>query len=157
MVYETFDLSIERSHNPQSYKVRVLQSPSGEAAERVTMLVEPHVVGDERAYGRSLFDSVFRGQVLDVLRKSEALALQRQSGLLVRIRSEEHEVRNWRWELLYDPEHGDFMALSSRTPVVRYREVPSPAAIGAAPPLRVLGMAAGSGSVAPLDATAERR
>src|SRR5215207_9717864 len=60
-------------------------------------------------------------------------------------------------EFIYDPKH-NYLCLSSRTPLVRYPDVPNPIErLIVTPPLRILGMVASPQGLPRLDVGHEKR
>ncbi|MCB1037255.1 MAG: CHAT domain-containing protein, partial [Acidobacteria bacterium] len=87
---------------------------------------------EARDVGTRLFEALFPGRIADTFRRSLA-ALEgagrvgRASGLRLRIgvhnlTTYRPEVHALPWELLHDPESGEFLARGSRTLVVRYQD-----------------------------------
>src|SRR3712207_4728345 len=61
------------------------------------------------------------------------------------------------WEFIYEPE-GDYLVLSSTTPLVRYLDLPQRAEqLAVSPPLRILGMVASPRGLPSLDVEHEKR
>lgn len=140
------DLLIERTG--RSYRARILDSPAGEVSpvtvqmpftklELENFLLRMSRSGATtrsfgqgetrvaRAFGERLFDAVFRDQIGTCLRSSLDSARNQSLGLRLRLRlSGEPELANLPWEYLYDRGEGRFLALSDRTPIVRYVELP---------------------------------
>jgi formylglycine-generating enzyme required for sulfatase activity len=160
--YLDFDLEIEKSES--GYRARVLNSPTGQAAEafnlpfsdlevdnfilrlgrprRGVRRLESTEMTAAKEFGGRLFDSVFEGAVLGVLQGSLNEASQRDAGLRIRLRlSGTPELVDLPWEYLYDSSLNRFLSLSVDTPVIRYLDLPGriePLAV--MPPLRVLVM-----------------
>jgi hypothetical protein len=91
--------------------------------------------------GGELFRSVFQGELSKAFQGCLAKA-RSGPGLRIRLRlNEVPELAGLPWEYLYDAKGLGFLALSARTPVVRYLELSE--ALGTlpvAPPLRVLAV-----------------
>lgn len=89
--------------------------------------------------GTRLFEAVFVPPVAELWRRSLDEADRRSMPLRLQLRPSP-ELTDWPWELLRDPRSDDFVALSARTPVVRFVELPEPVpdALIAEPPLRLL-------------------
>jgi hypothetical protein len=148
------DISIDRSGD--AYRARV-QSPLGEVDDAVRLPFEPielenyllklspGPVGVRRApidqaeiaktVGRRLFESLLTGRVRAALEAARAAAEQSDSGLRVRLRlAGVPEISAYPWEYLFDADSDDFLALSPRTSIVRYLQIPKRVR-----PLRVRG------------------
>ena len=145
------------------YQVQILRSPAGDG-QSVTFVrpftdvelenfvlkvgrfrartrrVEPAPVVAAKLFGGKLFDAVFTGAVGECLRRSLDCAQEEQATLRIRLRlSGCSELADLPWELLYDRGDDWFLALSDRTPVVRYVQLPvQPRAVHVTLPLRVL-------------------
>jgi len=186
MTYIDFDLLIERFE--QGYRARVLNSPAGQASavlpsplaqldlERfLTRVGRPYrgLLSDANrgpdaeidardavvTFGTRLFEFLFTGEVGTSLRRSLDEAERQGAGLRIRLRmADAPELADLPWEFLYDATGGDFLALSARTPLVRYLDLPrriQPMAVR--PPLRILVAIASPADAIPLDVEAEWR
>lgn len=120
---------------------------------------------DPRQAGEALFRALFSGQVGTLWAHSLGAVGERNRGLRVQIRLK-LEVRSsgplpldsFPWELLYQPDTRDFLALSRVTPVVRSLEVPRPVSPLRLPAvLRILAVMAEAPGLFPLDLEQERR
>lgn len=166
-IYLDFELTIERFGT--DYRVRVSTSPTGENAtatlklpvaksEDAQMSEErgaryrhlagsvANVPGTPREFGRWLFESVFRDEVLVNLRSSLTIAeTTHASRLRIRLNlSDAGELASLPWEYLFDPKTNRFFCLSVDTPIVRYLSVPNRVSpLSVKRPLRVLVMIAG--------------
>lgn len=89
--------------------------------------------------GRQLFEALFVPPVAELWRRSLDEADRQMTPLRLQLRPAP-DLADWPWELLRDPQSGDFVALSNRTPLVRFIELPEPVpdALIAEPPLRLL-------------------
>lgn len=166
--YQNFDLTLESV--PEGYLVSVLASPAGEKQE--PLLVDGFderelsnfltyidraldeidadpsgeyatALADEcHLFGASLFKTIFVDDVLSLWRTSLATANGGQ-GLRLRLRlTKAPELNGWPWEFLYDPVEDSYLALTIKTPIMRYLEMPvaiEPLQIQ--PPLRILVIA----------------
>lgn len=165
--YLNFDLLIDSL--PNGYRVRVLNSPAGQAVTQVALLssitqqfaaqaVSPLDPRHVKALGRSLFEGIFQGEVENCLARSLDRALDEADGLRIRLRlNDVPELAGLPWEYLYDPSRQRFLALSEETPIVRYLELPvTDRILTVALPLRILVMVADPSDVIPrLDSEAE--
>jgi hypothetical protein len=111
----------------------------GRFRSRTRRLDAPPVAAAKQVGGR-LFEAVFAGAVGDCLRRSLDYAGGQGAALRIRLRmSGCPELADLPWELLYDRDDDWFLALSDRTPVVRYVQMPNPPrAIPVVLPLRIL-------------------
>ncbi|MFD1541590.1 CHAT domain-containing protein [Nonomuraea guangzhouensis] len=158
--YKNFDILIERYGD--SYRARVLDSPSGQGAAHIFRLpfTDEQLeilllrIGRRRGmrgappssnvaaieFGGSLYSAVFQEQVRAHLLMSLQSTEEEQSGLRIRIRlSNCPELADLPWEYLYDSERRRFICLSTRTPMVRFLELPEPSRVlSVTGPLRML-------------------
>lgn len=165
--YLNFDLLIDSL--PNGYRVRVLNSPAGQAVTQVALLssiaqqfasqaVSPLDPRHVKALGKSLFEGIFQGEVENCLARSLDRALAEADGLRIRLRlNDVPELAGLPWEYLYDPSRQRFLALSEETPIVRYLELPViDRILTVALPLRILVMVADPSDIIPrLDSEAE--
>jgi len=144
--YEDFRLGIAGAEG--EYRATVLQSPAGESNpdERVawaSVTDTPRKDGEIRARGTALFDAFFVGQIRELYRESVAIARERGKGLRIKLMIDNAGLSAEPWELLCDPRGKRYVALSTRTPVVRHRRMPEAIEpLDVAPPIRILGMIA---------------
>jgi len=105
-----------------------------------TRRIEAAPVAAAKQVGARLFDAVFSGVTGECLRRSSDRAQEQRATLRIRLRlSSCPELADLPWELLYDREDDWFLALSDRTPVVRYVQLPDhPRAVPTTLPLRIL-------------------
>src|SRR5688572_13544113 len=95
-------------------------------------------------FGAALFRGVMPESVRGCYRTSRALATQSGKGLRVRLRIDSPAVAMLPWELLFDDDEGDFVSLSTATPIVRHLELGRGIApLAVQPPLRILAMVSG--------------
>ena len=157
------DLDVLFARSEGGYKVQILRSPAGDGQSVTfgrpftglelenfilkvgrfrarTRRVEPAQVAAAKLFGGKLFDAVFTGAVGECLRRSMDRAEEEQARLRLRLRlSDCSDLAELPWELLYDRDNDWFLALSDRTPVVRYVQLPvQPRALHVTLPLRVL-------------------
>jgi uncharacterized RDD family membrane protein YckC len=161
--YLDFDLEIER--NGQSYRARVASSPAGEAFVDFTMPLSPleienfqlrisrprgsvrrvdtQEMASAKEFGGRLFNAVFAGEIQGLLRSSmDEARRQDRTGLRLRLRlNGVPELATLPWEYLYNSGRNQFLALSNKTPLVRYMELPEAVRpLKVTPPVRVLAM-----------------
>jgi tetratricopeptide (TPR) repeat protein len=159
--YIDFDVLLGRSDT--GYMAQIVRSPAGEgqrttfAAPCTDLELENFVlrvgrfrartrrldtapVASAKQLGGRLFDAVFTGEVGECLRRSLDVAGHQDAALRIRLRlSGCPELANLPWELLYDRSDDWFLALSDRTPIVRYVQLPQqPRPVQVTLPLRVL-------------------
>ena len=181
ITYQDFDLLIEPGP-PGSYRARVLRSPAGEspAVEFTlpfsTLELENFVLkvglGRRRTrgpgrpeaapvkdFGGKLYGAVFQDELRDALQRSLSLTGAQQAGLRLRLRlADTPELAELPWEFLYDRRHNRFLALSRRTPLVRYLDLPDPPhPLDVEGPLRVLVMISSPHGYPALDVEQEWR
>ncbi|OQY90321.1 MAG: hypothetical protein B6D41_09835, partial [Chloroflexi bacterium UTCFX4] len=173
------DLLIERAGD--QYRARVLQSPAGQAsaefvlpftpqdieilmlrvgrARRGVRRIESPEMQAAKSFGGKLFDAVFTDDVRGALRSSMDAASRENAGLRLRLRlADAPELVDLPWEFLYNSSLNRFLALSNKTPLVRYIEIPRiPRALKTTPPLRVLVMISSPSDYEPLDVEREWR
>lgn len=110
-----------------------------------------------QAFGRALFETLIAGDVGAHYRVSWREARRQNKGLRVKVHVRPPELSSLPWEFVYDPKHG-YLCLSSRTPLVRYPDVPHPIErLTVTPPLRILGMVASPQGLPQLDVGHEKR
>ncbi len=180
--YLNFDLLIE----PQGagYRARLLDSPAGMGDEvffhlpfneteldaflrkvgrsrRGERVVDAEADVDKvklaRAWGEKLFHAVLGQGLYGRYCASLAAAQERGQGLRLRLRLVSPGLNSLPWEYLCEP-GGDFLALSTQTPVVRYFESTQstpPLVVGQ--PLVILAVIASPADYPPLDVEAEWR
>jgi hypothetical protein len=109
----------------------------------------------ERA-GAELFHTVFQGELLKAFQGCLAKA-KGGPGLRIRLRlNDAPQLAGLPWEYLYDPDGQGFLALSARTPVVRYLELSEElSTLLVEPPLRVLAVISTPRGYRELDAADE--
>ena len=185
MEYLNFDLKIS-SGNAQEYSVEVIQSPGGEATgimqfppelqkqlksiknsilspgsapDRAIGSVSDSAEGNKvvvEEFGQELFKALMVEDIRDRYNFSLNRAKESKMGLRLRLRIEAPELAALPWEFLKDPK-GDYLCLSSQTPVTRYLAVAEPnESLKIEPPLRILGMVASPADLPPLDVENEK-
>jgi len=168
--FEDFVLQFEA--RPGGFRARVIKSPFGEDAVNFSLpsqvVAEPAAhgapgssrdIGHQGALwalgarspleiGTELFRSVFQGSVRTLFDKSRGrLADSPDLGLRLKIKldpsdEETSALADLPWELLCDGKTEDFFALSRRTPLVRYLDVPRRSQPIPFTPLRILAVGA---------------
>ncbi|MBX3059954.1 MAG: SUMF1/EgtB/PvdO family nonheme iron enzyme [Anaerolineae bacterium] len=180
--YEDFDVSIEALPG-RDYRVVVHQSPAGKAQENVpfpfdTVALELHLAklenallkssGQRRrvpsqeeqavlAFGKSLFEFLMHGEIGRRYEVSYDRCQREEKGLRLKLRIQDPTLAALPWEFLYDQRFDQYLALSQRTPLLRYLELPRPLRpLRLTPPLRLLGMVANPQNLPPLDVAREK-
>jgi CHAT domain len=181
ITYLDFDIQIERaaSTTPGAYRIQVLGSPAGQATADVQLPfsdlelenillrlghvrrgvrgIESPEAETAKSFGGRLFAAMFNGDVQRCLSNSLDRASRQGVGLRIRLRlTDAPELLDLPWEYLYNPALNRFFVLSSKTPLVRYLDLPErigPLAVR--PPLRVLVMIASPSDYPPLDVERE--
>jgi hypothetical protein len=184
MEYLDFELRIGPGAGGE-YPLSVLRSPAGEASGVMrfpfdTLALQNRLQAVEIAvlrssgmrrdivraggsqpvaeFGRELFECLMCDAVRESFRRSQDRARAAGKGLRLRLRIEDPALAALPWEYLYDGSEGDYVCLSSDTPVVRYLEFDRPPeALTVHPPLAILGVIASPTDRAALDVTRERQ
>lgn len=175
--YLDFDLDIERTHT--GYRAVVTQSPAGQAAiefelpfaplelenyllkfggsRRAVRRVDSPEVQAAKQFGGKLFNTVFTGDVRSCLAASLNEAHAHDFGLRIRLHlSATPDLADLPWEFLYNPGLNRFLALSVKTPLVRFIKLPErirPLAVK--PPLHLLVLISTPSDYEPLDVERE--
>lgn len=152
--------------------LRVIDSPGGQAQgklseslqaiELIDLLVQlrqhpGHVTVDQiKKLGRTLFNALFTDQdIYGCFQRSLHLEGSESLRLMLRL-NDVPDLSNLPWEYIYDEDLDAFLVLSSKTPLVRYIEVPSVApSVDAEIPLRILIVVSSPSDLPPLDVEAE--
>jgi hypothetical protein len=146
--------TLELVNELRGIEIAVLRSGS---LRRDVVLADPASDSVAR-FGRQLFEALLPGSVLTALRRSQDRARAEKKGLRLRLRIETADLAAVPWEFMFDPDAGDYVCLSSATPVVRYIECASSEEVLAVePPLRVLGVIASPVDRPALDVGREKR
>ena len=184
MEYLDFEVHIAPGSG-REYAVLVVKSPAGEASGVLkfpfdTLTLESHLKGVEIAvlksgsirrdivmatpekesvvdFGKQLFDSLFVDAVQTAFRRSQDRARLERKGLRVRLRIDAPDLSALPWEFMYDDSTGDYVCLSSDTPLVRYLQFDRPPeALTVTPPITILAMVASPNDRPTLDAKREK-
>ena len=176
MTYQDFDLLIVRTAD--GLRAEVLSSPAGTAAVEFTLplsedkiencllrlgrthrgvrRVESSEMQTAKEFGAALFESVFSRGVGERFRDSVEAARRQGTGLRLRLRLSAPELADLPWEFLYNPSVNRFPALSIRTPLVRYIDLPEKVQpVPVAQPLRALVMISSPKDYPQLDVESE--
>jgi len=142
----------ELGHRLQALEISLLRS--GGTRRRIASAEEQTV----QDFGRSLFEALLSGEVRTRYEVSLREARRQNRGLRLKLRIRPPELAVLPWEFLYDAERDRYPSLSSKTPLVRYLDLPEPAEpVRVSPPLRVLGMVTSPQGLASLDVEHEKR
>jgi hypothetical protein len=168
----------------KEYPVWVVHSPAGEASGRfirpftpgqlkgIKTIIELAMLRSRertraalaqelrriRRFGGDLFDALFRDDIRSCYEASLRLAYSQGMGLRIKLRVEPPELVNVPWEFLYEKSARKFLALSIRTTLVRYMEIPySARPLLVQPPLRFLVMISSPLDYPGLDVGREKR
>ncbi|MCB0159906.1 MAG: SUMF1/EgtB/PvdO family nonheme iron enzyme, partial [Caldilineaceae bacterium] len=166
------------------HTVTVMQSPAGHARSEFDLRLTPMELdnrllalqnallrsgGTVRAvltreeqtvqeFGRHLFTALLRDDVRALYYESKRTARARDKGLRLKLRIIDPALATLPWEYMYDDRDGEYICLSSGTPIVRFLEVSQPArALAVAGPLRILAMVASPTGLEPLNVALERQ
>lgn len=155
-----FDLQVQPdADQPGNYLARVVGSPAGEARRSFALPIAlPQAEGQRpSALGAALFAALFGEEILGAWRASLAAATAQGQGLRLRLRlNDAPALAILPWEFLYDPSQDSYLALSARTPVVRYLELSRAVeALAVEPPLGILAVIPSPTAVPGLDGERE--
>lgn len=178
-----FEIRIGRMQRKR-YPVSVLHSPVGEASGSFALPFSSRQLGDLKStvqsalllsrvrtrsvlapelqkirnYGGELFNALFTDRIRSVYDSSLHLALSQGKGLRLKLRVEPAELAWLPWEFLYDQQSRQFVALSTKTPIVRYVEWPyGSQTLPVELPIRILVMIASPRDYPELDVNRERQ
>ena len=169
----------------KTYPLLVVHAPAGEAHATLTLPFETNelenylkefpnsiwrsaikqrkIISQEEQliqdFGRKLFDSLLKGDVLKCYDDSQAQARREGKGLRLKLRILSPELAALPWEFIYDARRGSYVCLSANTPVVRCLEfAQSFQPVTVEFPLRILGMIANpkGARLPPLDVETEK-
>lgn len=184
MEYLDFEIHIAPG-TAQEYAVLVVKSPAGEASATLRFpfdapTLQNHLQGVEIAvlksgsirrdivmaspegesvsnFGKQLFEALFVDQIQTAFRRSQDRARQERKGLRVRLRIDAPDLSSLPWEFMYDQSTGDYVCLSSETPLVRYLQFDrAPEELTVKPPITILAMVASPKDRPTLDAQREK-
>ena len=148
--YKNFDLLLTPYED--GYSARVIGSPMGESSpvrfglpatqDEVNALFWRGDEGAVELFGMRLFDAIFAPPVGTLLRRCLDAVERTGEGLRIRLRlNDTPELADLPWEFLYAADLGRFLALSDRSPVLRYVEQDEPiSALAVSPPLTLLAV-----------------
>jgi len=109
-------------------------------------------------FGQSLFEALLVREVRTCYEMSLREARQQNKGLRLKLTIQPSELAGVPWEFLYDSRQGDFLCLSSKTPIIRHLEVSQALEqLCVRPPLNILGMVASPLDLDVLDVEHEKR
>ena len=142
MKYEDFDLHVEPLAG-RDYRVSVLRSPGGEGVVEVRFPYDEIALKNRlltlenallrsgggrrrvptaqekevQAFGQALFDTLFSGVVRTCYDVSWDRVRSDGKGLRVKLRFKTAALAALPWEFLHDPRRGEYLVLSSYTPL----------------------------------------
>lgn len=179
--FEDFELRIGRGSGA-AYTTCVVHSPAGEAngtfnlpfgpgrLEDIKTVVQLAMLRSRqrtraalaselrelRTFGSELFDALFHGSIRAAYDSSRNLAFSRGKGLRLKLRIEPPELIDVPWEFIYERSARRFVALSARTPLVRYVELETPLPpLQLETPLHLLVLIASPSDYVPLEVERE--
>lgn len=182
LLYEDFEIKIDRQEEGKEYLVSATTSGGDSAQgrfvlpldleelERLLLLIENTLLRSRhpsrrirpaefrriQQAGRQLYGALFQEEIRTCYNTSFARAQQMERGLRVKLRLD-YTLTNVPWELMYNPDSRDFVALSTHTPIVRYLELPqSLKPLKVSLPLRILVVIANAYDQSPLDVAGEK-
>ena len=177
MEYRDFDIQIEPAGD--KYRVRVLNSPGGQASgefvlpfselelenfllrmgrsRRRTRRLESPETQAAKTVGGQLFNALFAGEIRSALLSSLSEVRRQDAGLRIRLRfSDAAELADLPWEYLYNASVNRFFSLSKETPIIRFLELSEPIRpLAVEPPLRILTMISSPSDYPALDVERE--
>ncbi len=153
------------------YTAEVLSSPVGETVTgtplvdplQITALRSKHAAHPTEAslkkFGTLLFNSLFSGEMLDKLRTAITSAIVTERTLRIGLMIEPNELSALPWELLFDPNTEQFLAMSDHTTLFRYiplRQAPQ-ALLASELPIKILTIFPNPADLPPVDIAFERQ
>ncbi len=140
----------------QSLEIALLESDGRQFGTRRRSLSPDQM--RVQAFGQVLFEALFTGDVRSLFDVSREEARNEGKGLRLQLRILCPELAALPWEFLYDQREGEYISLSTTTPIVRYPEILQPLRpLTVSPPLRILGMAVSPTDLEPLDIANEQQ
>ncbi len=172
--YYNFDIAIDQTED--GYFVRVTDSPAGTTIEafapplltdevqamRASAFMEVEETNGHTAalqllqeLGQRLFLALFPKSVRTVLQSSYRMAYEQRARLRIRLHlGDNPKLQALPWEYLYDPLRGEYLALSTHTPLARYTKLMHHIRpLGLTTPLRMLVIIASPGGYPTFDAS----
>jgi hypothetical protein len=183
MEYLDFELRIGPGTG-LDYPVSVLRSPAGEANATMrfpfdTLMLRNHlqqlqiallrsggvrrdVLSDDQklvvSFGQGLFEALLTDTVREAFRRSLDLARASGKGLRLRLRIDEPKLAALPWEYIYDASAGEYVCLSTDTPIIRYLALERPTdPVTVQPPLSILGLVSSPNDLPKLDVQREQK
>jgi hypothetical protein len=174
--YLDFELIIEK--NPEGYRARVLNSPTGQAEESFAApfselelenfylrmgrsdsgvrRIDSPDLDTAKNIGKKLFNAVFRDDIKTAYFSSLNEARDEDKGLRILLRINAPDLINYPWEYLYNERKNRFLSLAVETPIVRYLELGiKEEVLTVASPLKILVAIASPHDYPPLDVERE--
>ncbi|MCS6825731.1 MAG: SUMF1/EgtB/PvdO family nonheme iron enzyme [Caldilinea sp.] len=135
LAYANFDLLVDPLSDT-TYRIRVIDSPVGQAQATCTLTPELEAIAAAvavglnvermdaevaRRWGSALYAMLFQGEIETCLRRSLDAAQREGHNLRIRLNlTDAPTLASLPWELAYSPALGRHLALSNRTSLVRY-------------------------------------
>jgi hypothetical protein len=111
-----------------------------------------------QGFGKQLFRALMPDPIHACYESSLQQALSQQKGLRLKLQIDVPELADLPWELIYNADVRQFLALSTKTPLVRYLQLPYPAPPPTlSPPLAILVMVANPPGYDDLDVAGEKQ
>jgi hypothetical protein len=108
-------------------------------------------------FGLQMFNALFTGEARSLYDVSRQKAATRSAGLRLKLSINAPELAILPWEYIYDPREGEYICLSTSTPLVRYLQwAQTRQPLTVKPPLRILAMIASPSDLMKLDTEQER-
>ena len=174
ITYYNFDIAIDQMED--GYFVRVTDAPAGTTIEA---FAPPLLIAEVQAMrtaafseiegaanraealqilqemGQRLFLALFPKSLRTVLQSSYRMAYEQRARLRIRLQlGDNPKLQALPWEYLYDPLRGEYLALSTHTPLVRYTKLMHHIRpLGLTTPLRMLVIIASPDGYPTFDAT----
>ena len=138
-------------------KTRSVNDQLDTSTRQLALRSKENEVDSLKAMGTSLFDKLFSTEIRSCYQASLQLARKEKKGLRILLRTEPPELAALPWEYLFDPSAGDFLCLSTETPLIRFLEVARPIeSLTTTPPLNILGVVANPRGLPALDVDKEK-
>ena len=178
------DFEVEVVRQDGDYRVAVLRSEAGEARSAFQPPWRPEemrslwkdvqlaiyrshggvrgVLSPEedrvRDLGGKLMESLLAGGVRSCWEMTRMRARQQEKRIRLKLRLQSPELAALPWELLYEEQRGDYVALMRDVSIVRYTEqIEGTVSVAVPAPLRILGLTAAPSDLEGLDVERERQ
>jgi hypothetical protein len=109
-----------------------------------------------RNFGEALFDALLPGDLQSLYYESKGIARGEGKGIRVKLKLDPPELAVLPWEFLFDQRIGDYVCLSTGTPIVRNIGLPQPVeTVSVTLPLRILVMVSSPRDLPPINTVRE--